>query len=776
MINYTSTPIKVSGFFLLISILFSCTKDSDILIDYVLEDSFVPIENFENNSQAQEETEVTIDLVNGTFETQEDNIAIFGISDLSNNTDGKSPVLKDIIQPLNGQIVVEKDSILKYLPNSDFNGIDSFVFTIENTDENNSVTESELSLEVIVNPVPDAVNDTLKVNLITEMGINVLNNDTFANKNNVTVTQTSAPTNGTVTVNEDKSLIYVPVTASDTDTFTYTTEVQNEDGSITTEEANVFIVVDSAETPTNTSAEDGYIVTPTGSTSNDGLTEGTSWSLEHAFKTARAGDIVYVKAGNYASANITTSVGGNVGNPIKFIGYKITPGDIMANNGTTYTKDDWLANGQTLPDDVMPHMEANPVNFTPESGDQGIVINHPHIEIHNFMLSEYFTGIKVAADNVLLDNIIGFQFGMWNPASNCWNSGDNFQCDNRTGYGIYSRKANNLTVRNSLIIDAGLAAVFPVHSNNVLIEWTKAYSYNSGNGSDYLFDLFGTSNSIIRDCYAERTYTTTNGHKSRALVLQAISDNNLVERFSCKNSRIQIENSRNNTLKGIYSEGSGSVNDGGLQIFGQSNDNLFVNWELVNASGIMFLGIVSAEAQRTPHTSAGDNNYFINFIIRDLPAVSGNAIVSFHRLDAQGSNITGGTNYIIGLTADNYPWIINANRPGTINFYNSTFSNGSKSSIDTFYTGWTNAIGSYSASFTNCNDYNNAFPPILGTNITTYNPTFMNPSAKDFTLKSNSPLRDRGMDGNTLKAEAAYDILGNPRGTNGGYDIGAYEY
>ena len=39
MMKYTSTPIKVLGFFLLISIFFSCTKDSDLLADYVIQDS-----------------------------------------------------------------------------------------------------------------------------------------------------------------------------------------------------------------------------------------------------------------------------------------------------------------------------------------------------------------------------------------------------------------------------------------------------------------------------------------------------------------------------------------------------------------------------------------------------------------------------------------------------------------------------------------------------------------------------------------------------------------
>jgi len=54
MIKYTSTPIKVSGYFLLISMLFSCTKDSDLLADYVIQDS-IDVEQIATDQNGEDE-------------------------------------------------------------------------------------------------------------------------------------------------------------------------------------------------------------------------------------------------------------------------------------------------------------------------------------------------------------------------------------------------------------------------------------------------------------------------------------------------------------------------------------------------------------------------------------------------------------------------------------------------------------------------------------------------------------------------------------------------
>ncbi|SIQ77696.1 Ig-like domain-containing protein [Maribacter ulvicola] len=90
--------------------------------------------------------------------------------------------------------------------------------------------------------------------------MDVLNNDSFSNPANVTIVETSTPSNGNVTINNDNTLTYTPVsepTSEETsaeetpspeatpvaeDTFTYTAEVvDGESGTTTKEEATVTI-------------------------------------------------------------------------------------------------------------------------------------------------------------------------------------------------------------------------------------------------------------------------------------------------------------------------------------------------------------------------------------------------------------------------------------------------------------------------------------------------------------------------------------------------------
>ena len=72
-----------------------------------------------------------------------------------------------------------------------------------------------------------------------------------------------------------------------------------------------------------------YYVSTKGNDKNDGRSEGKAWrTIGHAAKTARSGDIVWIKAGNYGSEIIEIRNSGKKNQPISFIGYKSRPGDI----------------------------------------------------------------------------------------------------------------------------------------------------------------------------------------------------------------------------------------------------------------------------------------------------------------------------------------------------------------------------------------------------------------------------------------------------------------
>ncbi len=93
------------------------------------------------------------------------------------------------------------------------------------------------------------VNDSYQISSNVSIILDVLANDTFENKDEISIIETSQPNNGNVVINDDNTLTYTPeeivTTEPVTDTFTYTAEVQNKDGTVTSGEAIVNITIES---------------------------------------------------------------------------------------------------------------------------------------------------------------------------------------------------------------------------------------------------------------------------------------------------------------------------------------------------------------------------------------------------------------------------------------------------------------------------------------------------------------------------------------------------
>ncbi|WP_282056654.1 Ig-like domain-containing protein [Maribacter luteus] len=581
-----------------------------------------------------------------------------------------------------------------------------------------SETQNTLDLSELI------LDDTFIVNSRESITLDVLANDGFENIESVIITETSEPENGTVVINTDNTLTYTPDTATETtpeepidttpnsneeieDTFTYTTEVINEDDTVSTGTGNVTVT---SENKAPITGDNVYYVSTTGKANNDGRSEATAWNIQHAFATAVAGDVVYVKAGNYGAIKVASSKSGADGNPIKFIGYSKTPGDILATNGPTFSKDQWQANGQSFDSSVMPMLDWNPTNFKPVSGDDGISIKHDFIEIHNFIVQEYMIGIDVWADNVVINNCYSDRAGDWDPNGNCYNGASKLSCTNNNGYGIRFFTADHGTLKNSMVIDAGMISVYILNVDDMLVENSESYTVNTGNATDYMFEFSSTTNSIIRNCYAERTHTLLSAHTSRLFAIKC-STNNIIENFRGSRSKIQVQNSSNNNFKNISISGQYAE----FQVNGKSDSNTIENLEISGGYGISFLGWAGAECGYPLGSSipAGDNNYFINPKIHDSEnGLQGTAIVSFHRLNG---NVTAsaGTNYIIGGSFYNFPRILSVNRTGTITFSDCTFNNIYKE-LDGYYNGFPDETENYTANFINCSFSGNAFANPIG--------------------------------------------------------------
>ncbi|MDC6389776.1 glycosyl hydrolase family 28-related protein [Maribacter sp. PR1] len=99
------------------------------------------------------------------------------------------------------------------------------------------------------------VDDNYYVRPGSSVVLDVLTNDIIDDQAQVTITNTSEPENGTIQINDDNTLTYTPTTTNVdegstnneetgpvTDTFDYTTEVVNEDESVTTDTGNVKVI------------------------------------------------------------------------------------------------------------------------------------------------------------------------------------------------------------------------------------------------------------------------------------------------------------------------------------------------------------------------------------------------------------------------------------------------------------------------------------------------------------------------------------------------------
>ncbi|MEP0133060.1 MAG: Ig-like domain-containing protein [Eudoraea sp.] len=93
------------------------------------------------------------------------------------------------------------------------------------------------------------VNDNYQTSSNGSIVLDVLANDTFEKPEEVSIIETSQPNNGTVVINDDNTLTYTPeeILAAEpvTDTFTYTAEMQNKDGTLLSGEAVVYIIIES---------------------------------------------------------------------------------------------------------------------------------------------------------------------------------------------------------------------------------------------------------------------------------------------------------------------------------------------------------------------------------------------------------------------------------------------------------------------------------------------------------------------------------------------------
>jgi hypothetical protein len=176
----------------------------------------------DDNTTTKEDTAVTIPVLNN-----------------DSDVDGNSLSVASVPTPANGAAGINPDNTVTYTPNANFNGIDSFIYTV--VDGNGGSDTATVSIIVLaVNDAPQAVDDSATTDQETAVTVDVLANDSDVDGDTLMITTVSNPTNGNAAINPDDTVTYAPTPGFfGVDTFTYTIS----DGNGGTDTATVTIDV-----------------------------------------------------------------------------------------------------------------------------------------------------------------------------------------------------------------------------------------------------------------------------------------------------------------------------------------------------------------------------------------------------------------------------------------------------------------------------------------------------------------------------------------------------
>ncbi len=162
------------------------------------------------------------DAVDDAATTDEDTAVSITVLSNDSDIDGDTLTVDSAITPANGAIVINGDNTITYTPNPDYNGSDSFSYTV--ADGNGGLDTALVTITITpVNDNPDAIDDSITTNEDTAVIITVLTNDMDVDGDMLTVDNATNPASGSVIVNVDETITYTPnPDYNGSDSFSYT--------------------------------------------------------------------------------------------------------------------------------------------------------------------------------------------------------------------------------------------------------------------------------------------------------------------------------------------------------------------------------------------------------------------------------------------------------------------------------------------------------------------------------------------------------------------------
>ena len=169
----------------------------------------------------------------------EDSSTVIDVLVNDSDIDGDVLSVAAVTQPSHGIVTINADGTVTYTPVADYNGADSFTYTVTDPD---GATDTAL-VSITVNPLNDApvaVDDVAALDEDSSTVIEVLDNDSDIDGDVLVVTAVTQPTHGIAVVNPDGTVTYTPIADyNGPDSFTYTIS----DGAGGTDTATVSLTV-----------------------------------------------------------------------------------------------------------------------------------------------------------------------------------------------------------------------------------------------------------------------------------------------------------------------------------------------------------------------------------------------------------------------------------------------------------------------------------------------------------------------------------------------------
>ncbi|MBW8906223.1 MAG: tandem-95 repeat protein [Betaproteobacteria bacterium] len=311
------------------------------------------------------------------------NVAVLGND---TDADGDTLTVTAVTQAAHGAVVINPDKTVKYTPAANYNGSDSFTYTV--SDGNGGTATGTVTVTITaVNDAPVANADSATVAEDGTVNVAVLGNDTDADGDTLSVASVTQGAHGTVTINPDKTVKYIPAANyNGSDSFMYTASDGNGGTATGTVTITVTPVNDApvANADSATVAEDGTVnVAVLGNdTDVDGDTLSVASVTQGAHGTVTINPdktVKYTPAANYNGSDsfMYTASDGNGGTATGTVTITVTPVNDapVANADSATVAEDGTINVAVLGNDTDADGDTLLVTAVTQGAHGAVVIN-----------------------------------------------------------------------------------------------------------------------------------------------------------------------------------------------------------------------------------------------------------------------------------------------------------------------------------------------------------------------------------------------------------------